>query len=113
MIFKTIATLAVIGTLGIASQLSGCQSSSVNVNDVVTDVKTACAFEPTVATVESELNANPTITSATAIAQAICQAIASVTPTAQSAAPSTTDKVWTTVKVNGKEVAVAGHFVAK
>lgn len=110
MILSKIATLVVIGSLGTLAQLSGCSSSgTVNINDVIADAQAACAFVPTTQTVESELNANPTITNATAIAAVICSAIGTVHP-ATSAAPSTVDKTWVVTNINGKEVPITGHF---
>lgn len=111
MILKTLATLALVGTLAVALQLPGCSGGGISVAQVVADAKAVCAFEPTAATVVGVISANPTVTQATGIAAAICAAVASVPATAGAGVPSNTDKQWAVITTNGKTVPVVGHFV--
>ena len=100
----------------IAIALGGCQigGTTVNIdaNDVINSTKTACAFVPTVATVEAELKANPTITSATAIASLICNAVNNAPPLPGAhVGDATADHLVAVVKgPDGKDISIIGHF---
>ena len=98
-----------IGALAIAAQVASCSGSapSISTSSVQAAAATACKFAPTAETIINMVAANPALSTAEAVAAAICAAIgAPSTLGAVSTAPVVAHYV-----VNGKDVAISGTFV--
>jgi hypothetical protein len=106
----------VLGAIALAAlALGGCQIGGTTITpptaaEVSAAVATACAYVPAVTSVEVVLNANPSITSATQLANVICTAViqSGVLPKGHLGVAVEKD---VTIVVNGKQYVIKGQTV--
>ena len=106
-----IAAVPVLASTLVMAQLSSCQQqTAIVLQDVDNIAQAICHFIPNLATVQAILGANPALTTATAVAEALCGLLPPAPATASNEATNTSDHQVAVVDYKGKKVEIVGHY---
>jgi hypothetical protein len=93
----------VLAAAGMAVSLTACNTSeqtAATIDDIQKAAMTACGFLPTANTILAIFNSNPAVTTASAVATAICAAVEK----------QGGDGAWV-LDVNGTKIPIQGRFI--
>lgn len=107
---KFLAIALLFSAIGLS--LPTCSGTNVTIDPtaVISAAQTACAFEPTAATVINVVTNNPSLTTAEAVAAAICSALQTVKTGEHRGVTSGDHQVTVYVAPNGVTVPIIGHY---